>query len=121
VKSWKSGNLTEGLDWTKIRYLLTLLEGEQLHYKLVDGSYNTLCRVLATTGEASDIDDNLWLSSRACYKPIVECCGGTELASSYIQGSLLQPQAFGAFSGPSMSTGFVILDEQGNPYVSTVG
>lgn len=91
VKSWKSGNLTEGLDWTKIR-------------------------VLATTGEASDIDDNLWLSSRACYKPIVECCGGTELASSYIQGSLLQPQAFGAFSGASMSTGFVILDEQGNPY-----
>lgn len=91
VKSWKAGNLTEGLDWTKIR-------------------------VLATTGEASDIDDNLWLSSRTCYKPIVECCGGTELASSYIQGSLLQPQAFGAFSGASMSTGFVILDEQGNPY-----
>uniref|UniRef100_A0A453QNJ1 4-coumarate--CoA ligase n=6 Tax=Aegilops tauschii subsp. strangulata TaxID=200361 RepID=A0A453QNJ1_AEGTS len=91
VKSWKAGNLTKGLDWTKIR-------------------------VLATTGEASDIDDNLWLSSRTCYKPIVECCGGTELASSYIQGRLLQPQAFGAFSGPSMSTGFVILDEQGNPY-----
>ncbi|KAM3207314.1 hypothetical protein ACQJBY_062493 [Aegilops geniculata] len=91
VKSWKAGNLTKGLDWTKIR-------------------------VLATTGEASDIDDNLWLSSRTCYKPIVECCGGTELASSYIQGRLLQPQAFGAFNGPSMSTGFVILDEQGNPY-----
>ncbi|KQK12602.1 probable acyl-activating enzyme 18, peroxisomal isoform X1 [Brachypodium distachyon] len=91
VKAWKAGNLTKGIDWTKIR-------------------------VLATTGEASDIDDNLWLSSRACYKPIVECCGGTELASSYIQGSLLQPQAFGAFSGKSMSTGFVILDEQGHPY-----
>ncbi|KAL6893869.1 hypothetical protein ACP4OV_007967 [Aristida adscensionis] len=91
VKSWKAGNCTEGLDWTKIR-------------------------VLGTTGEASDIDDNLWLSSRTSYKPIVECCGGTELASSYIQGSLLRPQAFGAFSGPSMSTGFVILDEHGTPY-----
>ncbi|VAI38517.1 unnamed protein product [Triticum turgidum subsp. durum] len=91
VKLWKAGNHTKGLDWTKIR-------------------------VLATTGEASDIDDNLWLSSRTCYKPIVECCGGTELASSFIQGSLLQPQVFGAFSGASMSTGFVILDEQGNPY-----
>jgi hypothetical protein len=76
--------------------------------------------VLATTGEASDIDDNLWLSSRASYKPIVECCGGTELASSYIQGSLLQPQAFGTFSGASMSTGFVILDEQGIPYVNII-
>ncbi|KAK3145753.1 hypothetical protein QOZ80_3BG0256910 [Eleusine coracana subsp. coracana] len=91
VKSWKGGNCAKGLDWTKIR-------------------------VLATTGEASDIDDNLWLSSRASCKPIVECCGGTELASSYIQGSLLQPQAFGTFSGASMSTGFVILDEQGIPY-----
>ncbi|KAK3149018.1 hypothetical protein QOZ80_3AG0211810 [Eleusine coracana subsp. coracana] len=91
VKSWKGGNCAKGLDWTKIR-------------------------VLGTTGEASDIDDNLWLSSRASYKPIVECCGGTELASSYIQGSLLQPQAFGTFNGASMSTGFVILDERGIPY-----
>ncbi|CAN6280918.1 unnamed protein product [Urochloa humidicola] len=95
VKSWKAGNCTKGLDWTKIR-------------------------VLGTTGEASDIDDNLWLTSRAAYKPIVECCGGTELASSYIQGSLLQQQAFGAFSGASMSTGFVILDEQGTPYPDDV-
>lgn len=63
------------------------------------------------------MDDDLWLSSRAFYKPVVECCGGTELASSYIQGSLLQPQAFGAFSSSSMSTGFVILDEHGVPYV----
>ncbi|KAL5219381.1 hypothetical protein ABZP36_020065 [Zizania latifolia] len=95
VKSWKAGNFTKGLDWSKIR-------------------------VLGTTGEASDIDDNLWLSSRASYKPIIECCGGTELSSSYIQGSLLRPQAFGAFSGASMSTGFVILDEQGTPYPDDV-
>lgn len=95
VKSWKAGNCVKGLDWTKIR-------------------------VLGTTGEASDIDDNLWLTSHTSYKPIVECCGGTELASSYIQGSLLQPQAFGAFSGASMSTGFVILDEQGTPYPDDV-
>ncbi|XBI26166.1 hypothetical protein VPH35_050949 [Triticum aestivum] len=80
VKSWKAGNHTKGLDWTK--------------------------KVLATTGAASDTDDNLWLSSCTCYKPIVQCCGGTELASSFIQGSLLQPQVFGAFSGASMSTGF---------------
>ncbi|GFZ18245.1 acyl-activating enzyme 18 [Actinidia rufa] len=70
----------------------------------------------ASTGEASNVDDDLWLSSRAYYNPIIECCGGTELASSYIQGSLLQPQAFGAFSSASMATGFVILDENGLPY-----
>ncbi|KAM3261374.1 hypothetical protein ACQJBY_052184 [Aegilops geniculata] len=118
VKSWKAGNLTEGLDWTKIRQVATYtvrkhsISSQPRRKELQFCN----CRVLATTGEASDIDDNLWLSSRTCYKPIVECCGGTELASSYIQGSLLQPQAFGAFSGASMSTGFVILDEQGNPY-----
>ncbi|KAJ8499893.1 hypothetical protein OPV22_010445 [Ensete ventricosum] len=91
VKYWKSSKCMEGLDWTKIR-------------------------TFGSTGEASDIDDDLWLSSRASYRPIIECCGGTELASSYIQGSLLQPQAFAAFSTPSMSTGFVIFNEQGIPY-----
>ncbi|KAL2507931.1 putative acyl-activating enzyme 18 [Forsythia ovata] len=91
VKTWKSTNCMEGLDWTKIKSL-------------------------GSTGEASNIDDDLWLSSKAYYKLIVECCGGTELASSYIQGNLLQPQAFGTFSSASMSTGFVILNESGLPY-----
>ncbi|XP_055960780.1 probable CoA ligase CCL12 isoform X2 [Mercurialis annua] len=91
VKAWKSTNCMKGLDWKKIR---------------------TFC----STGEASNVDDDLWLSSRADYKPIIECCGGTELASSYIQGSRLQPQAFGAFSTASMTTGFVILDDNGVPY-----
>ncbi|CAA6662868.1 unnamed protein product [Spirodela intermedia] len=91
VKSWKNSNCLEGLDWTKIR-------------------------TLSSTGEASDVDDDLWLSSQAGYKPIIECCGGTELASSYIFGNPLQCQAFGAFSTPGMSTGFVILSEQGLPY-----
>ncbi|CAI9761346.1 unnamed protein product [Fraxinus pennsylvanica] len=91
VKTWKITNCMEGLDWTKIK---------------------SFC----SGGEASNIDDDLWLSSRAYYKPIVECCGGTELSSAYIQGNLMQPQAFGAFSSASLSTGFVILNESGLPY-----
>ncbi|KAJ9697766.1 hypothetical protein PVL29_007065 [Vitis rotundifolia] len=91
VKTWKNTGCMEGLDWTKIKSF-------------------------ASTGETSNVDDDLWLSSRAHYKPIIECCGGTELASSYIQGSMLQPQAFGAFSTTAMTTGFVILDENGVPY-----
>lgn len=91
VKAWKSTRSMDGLDWTKIKSF-------------------------GSTGEASNVDDDLWLSSRAYYRPIIECCGGTELASSYIQGNLLQPQAFGAFSSASMTTGFVILDEEGSPY-----
>nr|GME08064.1 probable acyl-activating enzyme 18, peroxisomal isoform X1 [Ipomoea batatas] len=91
VKAWKSTDCMKGLDWTRIR-------------------------VFATTGEASNVDDDLWLTSRAYYKPIVECCGGTELASTYVAGSLLQPQAFGTFSTASMSVDFVILDEDGHAY-----
>ncbi|XP_027157961.1 probable acyl-activating enzyme 18, peroxisomal [Coffea eugenioides] len=91
VKTWKSTGCMNGLNWTKIR-------------------------TFATTGEASNIDDDLWLSSKAYYSPIIECCGGTELASSYIQGNPLQPQAFAAFSSASMSTSFVILNENGLPY-----
>ncbi|XP_010673494.2 probable CoA ligase CCL12 isoform X1 [Beta vulgaris subsp. vulgaris] len=91
VKTWKNSHCMDGLDWTSLR-------------------------VFASSGEASNVDDDLWLSSRAYYKPIIEVCGGTELAGSYLQGSLLQPQAFGAFSTPTMSSGFVILDDCGNPY-----
>ncbi|KAI3905545.1 hypothetical protein MKX01_036454 [Papaver californicum] len=102
VKAWKNTRCMDGLDWTQIR-------------------------LFASTGEASSVDDDLWLSSRSYYKPIIECCGGTELSSSYILGSLLQPQAFGAFSTASMTTGFVILDEHGvafpndQPCVGEVG
>ncbi|KAK7318926.1 hypothetical protein RJT34_03634 [Clitoria ternatea] len=95
VKTWKNTKCMEGLDWTKIK---------------------TFC----STGETSNVDDDLWLSSKSYYKPIIECCGGTELASSYILGCPLQPQAFGAFSTPSMTTGFVILDENGVPYPEDV-
>ncbi|XP_057421049.1 probable CoA ligase CCL12 [Lotus japonicus] len=95
VKAWKSTQCMEGLDWTKIK---------------------TFC----STGETSNVDDDLWLSSKSYYKPIIECCGGTELASSYIMGSPLQHQAFGAFSTASMTTGLVILDENGIPYPEDV-
>ncbi|KAL8159494.1 hypothetical protein V2J09_001031 [Rumex salicifolius] len=91
VKTWKNSNCMDGLDWTNIK-------------------------TFASTGEASNIDDDLWLSSRAFYRPLFECCGGTELASCFIMGSPLQPQAFGAFSTSPMTTGMVILNENGTPY-----
>ncbi|KAJ4970272.1 hypothetical protein NE237_003371 [Protea cynaroides] len=91
VKTWKSTQCMEGLDWTNIKSL-------------------------ASTGEASNFDDDLWLSSKAYYRPVIECCGGTELASVYLQGNFLQPQAFGAFSTATMTVGYVIFDEHGVPY-----
>jgi len=64
------------------------------------------------------VDDDLWLSSRANYKPILECCGGTELGAMYVGGNLVQPQAFAAFSTPGMTFRIYILDDSNNPYVS---
>ncbi|GMN67875.1 hypothetical protein TIFTF001_036962 [Ficus carica] len=46
--------------------------------------------------------------------PFFKFVGGTELASAYI--TLLQTQAFEAFSTASMTTGFVIFDKNGVPY-----
>ncbi|XP_024519246.1 probable acyl-activating enzyme 18, peroxisomal isoform X1 [Selaginella moellendorffii] len=91
VKTWKKVNCMDSLDWSSIRSF-------------------------GTTGEASSIDDDLWLSARAWYKPILECCGGTELGSAFLHGSLLQPQAFAAFSTPSLTAAFVLLDDSGRPY-----
>ncbi|KAE8036953.1 hypothetical protein FH972_009584 [Carpinus fangiana] len=87
VKSWRSTQCLKGLDWTRIKSF-------------------------ASIGEVSNIDDDLWLSSRSYYKPIIECCGSTELASCYIQGTA----SIWSHSTASLTTGFVIVDEHGIPY-----
>jgi acyl-coenzyme A synthetase/AMP-(fatty) acid ligase len=64
------------------------------------------------------VDDYLWLMGRACYKPVIEYCGGTEIGGGFVTGSLLQPQALSAFSTPAMGCNMFILDSNGNPLVS---
>ena len=64
------------------------------------------------------MDDYLWLMGRACYKPVIEYCGGTEIGGGFVTGSLLQPQALSAFSTPAMGCNLFILDSSGNPLVS---
>ncbi|MCO5560218.1 hypothetical protein L7F22_013829 [Adiantum nelumboides] len=91
VKTWRKTSCINGLDWSKIR-------------------------LMCSTGEASNVDDDLWLSARAFYKPVIEACGGTELAAAFLHGCLLQPQALATMSTPSMTTTLVILDEQRVPY-----
>ncbi|KAG0592479.1 hypothetical protein KC19_1G255400 [Ceratodon purpureus] len=91
VRTWKGSNCMANLDWSSIR-------------------------VFGSTGETSSVDDDLWLSSRGGYKPILECCGGTELGALYVGGTLVQPQAFAAFSTPGMTFKFYILDDSSRPY-----
>jgi len=72
----------------------------------------------SSTGEASSVDEYLWLMGRAQYKPVIELCGGTEIGGGFIAGSLLQPQALSAFSTPAVGCTLFILDSNGFPLVS---
>ena len=73
----------------------------------------------SSTGEASNVDEYLWLMGRACYKPIIEYCGGTEIGGGFVSGSFLQPQSLAAFSTPAMGCRLFILGDDGHPIVST--
>ncbi|XP_060204863.1 probable acyl-activating enzyme 17, peroxisomal isoform X1 [Lycium barbarum] len=95
VRTWKSTNCTAGHDWSSI------------------------CR-FASTGEASGVDESLWLMGRAHYKPVIEICGGTEIGGGFIAGSVLQPQSLSAFSTPAMGCSLFILGEDGSPRPSDV-
>lgn len=89
VRTWKSTNCTAGLDWSSIR-------------------------CFASTGEASSVDEYLWLMGRAQYKPIIEYCGGTEIGGGFVTGSLLQAQSLAAFSTPAMGCSLFIIGDDGN-------
>jgi acetyl-CoA synthetase len=90
VKTWRSTGCMEGLDWTSIR-------------------------LFSSTGECSNPDDMRYLMMLAGYKPVIEYCGGTELAGGYIASTLLEPNVPGAFNSASMGMDFTILDESGRP------
>ncbi|KAL3824700.1 hypothetical protein ACJIZ3_020729 [Penstemon smallii] len=93
VRAWKSTNSTATYDWSSIR-------------------------CFASTGEASNVDEYLWLMGRAGYKPVIEYCGGTEIGGGFVSGSLLQPQSLAAFSTPAMGCSLFILGEDGFPIPS---
>lgn len=90
VRAWRHSNCTRGLDWSAIR-------------------------CFGSTGEASSADECLWLMGRACYRPIIEYCGGTEIGGAFVSGSLLQPQALSAFSTAALGCKLFILGSDGNP------
>ncbi|KAH7688951.1 Acetate--CoA ligase protein [Dioscorea alata] len=90
VRAWKNANCTAGFDWSNIR-------------------------CFSSSGEASSVNEYLWLMGRAHYKPVIEYCGGTEIGGGFVTGSFLQPQAVSSFSTPAMGCNLLILDSDGNP------
>ncbi|KAK6773613.1 hypothetical protein RDI58_028851 [Solanum bulbocastanum] len=95
VRTWKAKNSSDGYDWSTIR-------------------------CFGSTGEASSVDEYLWLMGRAEYKPIIEYCGGTEIGGSFVSGSMLQPQSLAAFSTAVMGCSLHILGDDGFPIPSDV-
>ncbi|KAF3329702.1 putative acyl-activating enzyme 17 [Carex littledalei] len=96
VRAWKITNCTAGLDWSNIR-------------------------CFSSSGEASSVDEYLWLMGRAKYKPVIEYCGGTEIGGGFVTGSMLQPQALAAFSTPAMGCHLYILGSDGKPLAEDAG
>lgn len=90
VKAWEFSNATKGSDWTKIKKF-------------------------SSSGEASDPIAMHWLMSRAGYKPIIEYCGGTEIAGSYMSSTMIQPNVPSMFSTPVLGSNFILLDAAGAP------
>ena len=73
-------------------------------------------RVFSSTGEASNVEDYLWLASTAGYHaPVIEYCGGTEIGGGHVTGTVVQPQSPATFSTPALGLDFVILGEDGKP------
>lgn len=95
VRTWKAKNSPDGYDWSTIR-------------------------CFGSTGEASSVDEYLWLMGRAEYKPIIEYCGGTEIGGSFVSGSMLQPQSLASFSTAVMGCSLHILGDDGFPIPSDV-
>ncbi len=89
VRHWRGNDTLNGIDWTAIR-------------------------AFSSTGECSNADDMHWLMAQAAYKPIIEYCGGTELAGGYLACTMLQPCRPACFTTPMLGTDTVILNEWGD-------
>ena len=89
VRAWRENGAIEGLDWSRIR-------------------------CFSSTGECSQPEDMFYLMSRAGFRPVIEYCGGTELAGGYISSTVVVPCAPSVFTLPTFGLDFVILDEEGN-------
>lgn len=93
VRSWRETRTMEGLDWSHLR-------------------------LFASTGECSNPTDMLYLMWLAGYRPVIEYCGGTEIAGGYITGTLLSPCVPSCFTTAALGQSFVCLDDEGNEGVT---
>ena len=90
VRTWRSTGAMEGIDFSAIR-------------------------AFSATGECSNAEDMHYLMALARYRPVLEYCGGTELAGGYLLSTLVKPVEPSTFNSATLGTDLVILDEDGAP------
>jgi acetyl-CoA synthetase len=56
-----------------------------------------------------------YLTARSGYKPIIEYCGGTELAGGYVAGTVLQSARLGCFTTAVFGLQLHIRNDEGEP------
>ncbi|MCF6765146.1 AMP-binding protein [Thiotrichales bacterium 19S3-7] len=71
-------------------------------------------QVFGSTGECSNFEDMLYLSSKANYAPVIEYCGGTEIGGSYITATTVEPLIPSTFTTPAFGLDLCLLDDNGN-------
>lgn len=90
VATWKANDLLDDVDWSAIK-------------------------CFSSTGEASKPDDMEYLMAAAGGRPVIEYCGGTEIAGGYISGTVLQPAIASTFTTPTLGLDIILVDEAGRP------
>ena len=88
VRTWRRSGCMEGIDFSAVR-------------------------VFCATGECSNAEDMHYLMALADYRPVLEYCGGTELAGGYLLSTAVVPVAPSIFNSPTLGTELVIADEDG--------
>ena len=94
AKGWRASGCADGLDFSTItRY--------------------------SSSGEASNADDYAWLMGlnqpEGKLVPVVEYCGGTEIAGGYLSNNLVKPGHPAQFNGKTLGIDFVLLTEEQPP------
>lgn len=83
--------------------------------QFLDSNINwTNIKAFGTTGECSNFDDVLYLMSKTKYAPVIEYCGGTEIAGSYLTSTLDEPLIPATFSAPAFGLDLCLLDKNQN-------
>ena len=89
VKAWQNSNATANCDWSCVDKF-------------------------SSSGEASDPAAMHWLMSRCGgYKPVIEYCGGTEIAGSFLSSTMVQPNVPSVFSTPVLGSNILIINDEG--------